>query len=531
MVICHALLSAAVLEQGPKGEAETIVEHEPVRFKDVKELSLSYRKILRIDNLWEFTSLTKLQLDNNIIERIENIFYMPNLKWLDLSFNRIEKIENLNQLIHLEDLSLYNNKISVLENLDKQQKLQVLSIGNNCIDKLENVLYLRSLTSLGSLGLAGNPIADNAEYKSYIGAFLPHLTYLDYRLVQDEWRKQGLKIHSYEIEEMDLLDHRDEFEKEKKRQQEEQEERFREAFVEGLSEGQLFDDMFDGDKDGEHLYHMQGAEELRETLKTQVVPVCKQIFDVGIEKEKQRAEELSQLIKCLKEGRDLEQEKAVGRMDAFLIDRETLLGDIAAAIEMAEEAGVNDETEAAIEAAIQAYRDRCQSLWGQLMGSEVVLNDGLEEVIQEFGRNLTDMVSNMLEATQALFAQLRDFEAGYTEQVTELALHVLEKVIRNDEDVDMPQETTELFTDKEVVMSLVTGSHDQHLQVLDGREDRLTSRIKTWLQNTISNLLQEEEKRNRDRVIEINHFLDKQREELDEFEVPRVPEMELDLPA
>ena len=42
-VICHSLLSAAVLEQGPKGEAETVVEHEPIRFQDVKELSLSYR--------------------------------------------------------------------------------------------------------------------------------------------------------------------------------------------------------------------------------------------------------------------------------------------------------------------------------------------------------------------------------------------------------------------------------------------------------------------------------------------------------
>ena len=65
-------------------------------------------------------------------------------------------------------------------------------------------------------------------------------------------------------------------------------------------------------------------------------------------------------------------------------------------------------------------------------------------MIQEFGRNLTEMVSGMLETMQAQFAQLRDLEAGYTEQVTELALHVLEKVIRSDEDVDMPQETTEV---------------------------------------------------------------------------------------
>ena len=65
-------------------------------------------------------------------------------------------------------------------------------------------------------------------------------------------------------------------------------------------------------------------------------------------------------------------------MDVFLSEKETLLGEIAAAIETAEETGVNDQTEAAIDAAIQAYSERCQSLWSQLMGSEVVLNDGLE---------------------------------------------------------------------------------------------------------------------------------------------------------
>ena len=41
------------------------------------------------------------------------------------------------------------------------------------------------------------------------------------------------RLFSYEIEEMDLLEHRDEFEKDKQRQQQEQEERYREAFVEG----------------------------------------------------------------------------------------------------------------------------------------------------------------------------------------------------------------------------------------------------------------------------------------------------------
>ena len=57
------------------------------------------------------------------------------------------------------------------------------------------MLYLRSLKSLGSLGLAGNPVADSPQYKTYIGAFLPQLIYLDYRLIPDEWHRRGLQAH------------------------------------------------------------------------------------------------------------------------------------------------------------------------------------------------------------------------------------------------------------------------------------------------------------------------------------------------
>lgn len=43
---------------------------------------LLFTDILKIDNLWEFTKLTKLQLDNNIIEKIEGLESLVNLVWL-----------------------------------------------------------------------------------------------------------------------------------------------------------------------------------------------------------------------------------------------------------------------------------------------------------------------------------------------------------------------------------------------------------------------------------------------------------------
>ena len=50
--------------------------------KKTYALSFYFTDILKIDNLWEFTKLTKLQLDNNIIEKIEGLESLVNLVWL-----------------------------------------------------------------------------------------------------------------------------------------------------------------------------------------------------------------------------------------------------------------------------------------------------------------------------------------------------------------------------------------------------------------------------------------------------------------
>ena len=41
-----------------------------------------FSDILKIDNMWNFVSLTKLQMDNNIIEKIEGLEKLVNLEWL-----------------------------------------------------------------------------------------------------------------------------------------------------------------------------------------------------------------------------------------------------------------------------------------------------------------------------------------------------------------------------------------------------------------------------------------------------------------
>lgn len=78
----------------------------------------------------------------------------------------------------------------------------------------------------------------------------------------------------------------------------------------------------------------------------------------------------------------------------------------------------------------------------------------------------------------------------------------------------------QLLVDKDTVMSAVTSSHDAHMLKIDNKEDDIVTRIKGWLKDMIETIHNEEEiKRNRTRVIEINNLIDFLNAELDNIDV------------
>ena len=69
-------------------------------------------------------------------------------------------------------------------------------------------------------------------------------------------------------------------------------------------------------------------------------------------------------------------------------------------------------------------------------------------------------------------------------------------------------------------MNAVSTSHDVHLLKIDNKEDDITSRIDNWLKNMIETIHEDEEiKRNRMRVTEVNNLIDHLRDEIDNLEV------------
>lgn len=183
-----------------------------VNMSNCKEISLSFKRILKIANLDNLVELETLRLDNNMIMKIENLDQLKNLRWLDLSFNNISHIEGLNSLINLTDLSLFHNEIKDITNcLNYNMKLNILSIGNNKIFDVKKLVdYLKKFPNLQGLTVSGNPFiketdTGNTNSNNQTPPFplsyepiiigLEKLKYLDYRPVDPDEVKIFLIIY------------------------------------------------------------------------------------------------------------------------------------------------------------------------------------------------------------------------------------------------------------------------------------------------------------------------------------------------
>ncbi|XP_074648163.1 dynein regulatory complex subunit 3-like [Tubulanus polymorphus] len=507
-VIDEDMLQKAVEEQGPKDEAGRIAKSEGIDFTDVTSLRLDFKNILKIDNLWCFTNLTKLQLDNNIIEKIEGLDKLVNLVWLDLSFNNIESLEGFDKLTRLEDLTLFNNRISKVENLSELKCLQILSLGNNELKELENLVSLRAFKNLKTLNLAGNPICDLPEYKIYTVAHIPWLEYLDYRLVDENSKMAGYEKYQIAIEELIHDENAAERKLEELKLKEEEVVLHKAAYVEYLNGPYLFDSLFAEDAEGQKLNTMPGVDESLITYKEKFIAICQQIFEFGLEEHEKRISEYQQYQDSCYEAKTKNKTEGMNIIDKFMTNKKLLFQEFH---------HLNDQQ--MIDKKIAEYLDEVKEIHRELLELDVQLADQLEDTNKDFERNMQEMVTNFIENVQGQISQCRELENIHHERLLELAIVVLEKVVKNELEEEISEDLRMLFVDKDTIVNAVTASHDVHLLKIDNREDELVTRIKQWSQNIIDENLSNEISRSRARGLEICNLTDHLRDEIDSFDL------------
>ncbi|XP_012283171.1 dynein regulatory complex subunit 3 [Orussus abietinus] len=533
-VINKELLIALVTEQGPKREAGRLFLEDGIQLENVTDIRIEFLNILNIDHLWVMPNLVKLKLSNNRIEKIENLDMLVNLKELDLSFNNICIMENLNNLKKLEVLQLFENEISVVEGIDDLQGLTIFSIGNNKIADWDHVMYLRKFKKLRSLNISGNSCMEQEGYLDYLFAFMPQLVYFQYKMIKEEQRQAAVQIHFRAIHKLEEKEAKEKEEVDKQKAFEEHIALLSISYVEYLDGDYLFEKMFEHDKDGKDLQGLnddtQNAfEEYRKIFSA----ISQELYELGLKEQIKRSDEITLFKDIVNEGKDANQKDARQIVDDVLEKKAEIISGIKELIESMTEELDPDILYEKVESAqhhSEQFNDLLSKTWAKLMHQEVVLHEQMEDINEVFKINMTDMVGQFLETAQGYFSQMRSIESEFNNTMGVLATLVMNSYGGPD-DAKMPPHLLDICGDKDTLSNNLAATHDIHLQVIDDREDRMVSRLKTWVEEYTEKNVSEERDRHRRQVLEISHFLDYQRTEFNALQLQNAGNTDPDVAA
>ncbi|XP_014219356.1 dynein regulatory complex subunit 3-like [Copidosoma floridanum] len=513
IVTKELLLTSANEQQSPKRRRRVITD-----LADVHEIRLEYLNILQITCLWPLSNLVKLKLNNNAIEKIENLDSLVHLCELDLSFNRIRVIENLEALANIRVLSFYDNEIEVVQGIEHMQNLAILSLGkNNVSDTETHVLYLRKLKGLRSLQMLGNPCAKKNGYASYLMAFVPQLVYYGYKMISDQERAEAAEEHCRALSELQEAESKKRKEVDAARLEEEKIAQQALSYVEYLDEDSLFRMMFSQDEDGKKLVRLnQGTEAAYEQYRQRFAAVSHALYELGLKEEKLRREEIEALDGVFDDVLTTTTNKARAVLNSVQGKRTEITVRVTQMLReaalVADDADIDDDAIDEIDKLARhlawEFGEYVHGVWSKLLHEETVVHEQIEEMSRIFEANLNDMVSAFLEVAQDHFAQLRSFETEYSDNLMPMVVVYLNGL----EDHKKSPFELEISEDKEALNNCLQGSHFMHLQIIDDRQDRMVTRLKEWKTRFLNNLVEDETSRNRNRILEITHFLNYHKE-------------------
>ncbi|KAI4498139.1 hypothetical protein M0802_006625 [Mischocyttarus mexicanus] len=527
-VINEELLVNLLIDQGPKNDAGKHFLQDGIKLNVITEIRIEFCNILKIDHLWVMPNLIKLHLSNNIIEKIENLDVLVNLKELDLSFNHVKVMENLNHLIKLEILLLFNNHISKIEGIDNLYKLHIFSIGNNQITDWEHVIYLRKFKRLCSFNVNNNPCINEDGYHEYLIALIPQLSYYQYKMITKEERQSAVIKHQRTISNI-------EEEEAKKKKQLDEQEAFQnlqnllsKSYVEYLNDDNFFWQMFLDDKEGKDLSTVNDdTENTFEEYRKKISSICNEFYEIGLKEHAKRDHEIKLFNDAVNDGKSKVQNDSRDIVDEIMDEKVKVFSQINLLFHILDDIEMDDmdDNVEVVQDWSNHLNDTISKTWTKLMSKEVILHDQLVEINEVFKINMTNMIEQFLETAREYFSQMRHAEAEYNDNINSIISYFISGF---GDESKIPRHLLDLCGDKETLSNNLAASHDLHLHVIDAREDRILSRLKTWLDEYCGDLYNKETIRHRQKILEITHFLEDLRKQFNSLVLSHLPYFEID---
>jgi hypothetical protein len=445
-----------------------------------------------------------LCLDNNIVEEIVNLEHLVNLQWLDLSFNNISEIKGLEKLTKLQDVSFYNNDIQTISGLDSCTQINCLSIGNNSIKQLENLMELRKFKHLRLLNLEGNPVCNDPEYRMFVLAHLKSLKYLDYALVHESdviAAKEQYQDELLEIEERETIE---DAAAERESQREENWQLLMRANLGPVET--LFTDMFKEDTELSKLQQFPGCTELLEDYRANFNALSEQFKTTGLERLKAREDEYGLFDSALTSMRDESEAEGVSIIEAFNKQKKKVFMRV-------KEKSMEGHIESTDFDELRKETGRMGEI---LMDLEIQQTEKFDDLINELENTFIEMKAASIDAQQLWFRTVEAFEDTFSNGMNQLVMDLLEKSQNDLLGEDISDEVKNLLLDRDTCLNAVAGSHDIHVGKLLQKEDDMRAREAAIFNGLVDGNREKEYTRNRGRVMEIEHLLNYNYEEMDE---------------
>ena len=466
------------------------------------ELRLSFRNIFRIDNLHGFEKLTTLCLDNNIIEDIVNLSHLVNVQWLDLSFNNISVIKGLETLTKLTDVSFYNNSIKEIQGLDSCSELNCLSIGNNSITSLDNLMYLIKFKKLRLLNLEGNPVCHDPEYRMFVLAHIKYLKYLDYGLLNESDVIAAKEQYQDELLELEENEGIEDAASERDAQRKKQSGLLKRANLSAVET--LFLEMFEKDTEIAKLKQFPGMSELLEDYRANFNALSEQFKVQGLERLDKRTTEFDMYKMALDTMQKENEAECVQRIEAFNMKKKHFFIDL-------------EKKDVVEQADFADLRRQTAELGETLLDYEMQVVQKAEDMIDVLENQFIEMKAATLDAQQSWFRGVEAMEDAFFNGTTHLIQDLLDKSQNDLLGDDVIEEVKNMLMDRDTCMNAATASHDIHLGVLLESEDNMRETETKIFNGLVDGERETEYKRNRDRVMEVEHLLNMNYSEMDDL--------------
>mmetsp|Transcript_18439 Transcript_18439/g.50617 ORF Transcript_18439/g.50617 Transcript_18439/m.50617 type:complete len:565 (-) Transcript_18439:146-1840(-) len=483
---------------------------EPIDFPKVTSLRLSFLNIIEVSNLCNFDMLTTLRLDNNIIDKIANLNHLGQLMWLDLSFNNIREIEGLDRMHNLLDLSLYHNQIEEIKGLDGCSNLNILSLGHNNIRDLKQIDNLRPFTNLRCLCLDKNKVCSNDSYKQHVHAYLPHLKYLDYMLIDQEDVAHAQE--AYNMEELTEVREREQQEAAKVRQKKEKEAilaKLKLSFLDVTED--LFEELFSKELEPEHVTVLSCYSALKEVYRDNLAEDIKNLRAWMEERNDVRLKKVTAFEKAVNVAEKESEDEAFQMVRQFKSYMKYRLAQLEP-----EDGGSKNEVDV-VHSVVQQLVEHLSGLEQQLMANEIQLQESIEEAISQFEGTIQEIMKVMLERESEFFRRLEDYEKTFNIGLLENANIEMDTYQQNQESTMADNDTNKarFLGNRDEMNQACTNFNEAHMVIILNKEDQMQNQMNNWRTSFFGEHRERQYHRNRQRIMDVKKVVDDCRQEID----------------